>query len=189
MVPAMIDKTRFVAFVSVAVLVVSACTASGEFSIGKEPIENVAEDLIEGDLADQLDLGELDASCNDPADEEPGTTFLCTASTDDDEVVQFEARIDDDDQVFVVSKNALTAKDVAATTAIIRDQVLDVTGVEVAEDAIDCGDGTILLDASQQIACVITDPDGVSWDMTVTFDGVGTDDTTFEWQIADQPRS
>ncbi len=181
--------TRFVAFASSFVLVVSACTASGEFTISKTPVENVAEDLIESELADQLGLGDLDASCNDPADEEPGTTFLCTATTPDGETVRFEATIEDDEQVFVVSKNALTIQDLEATTAIVAEQVLDVTGVAVAPEDIDCGDRSIVLDDPQQITCVVTDPDGVSWDMTITFDGVGTDDTTFEWQIADRPRS
>lgn len=67
----------------VPVLVMSACSVSGEINIGSESPENATEDVIEGELADQIGLGELTASCSKPSSEEVGSRFLCTADTED----------------------------------------------------------------------------------------------------------
>jgi hypothetical protein len=59
-----------------------------------------AEDAIEGEILDELQVSSV-ATCTDPNSDEPGTTFVCTADADDGNTYEFIATIVDDKQLTV----------------------------------------------------------------------------------------
>ena len=59
-----------------------------------------AEDAIEGEILDELQVSSV-ATCNDPTSDEPGTTFMCTADADDGNTYEFIATIVDERQLTV----------------------------------------------------------------------------------------
>ena len=86
----------------------SACSANVEFSIGGQPPEDAAVDLIEGELSDDLGLA-MTGECDDVDDPEVGVSFECTGTTDDGRVVEFDATIDEEDHISVFSVNVVNA--------------------------------------------------------------------------------
>lgn len=62
-----------------------------------------AEDAIEGEILDELQVASV-ATCDDPAADDPGTTFMCTAAADDGNTYRFIATIVDDRELTVALK-------------------------------------------------------------------------------------
>jgi hypothetical protein len=93
-----VTRTLLVGLGAAAVLLV-ACSPD------KTDFRDAATGVIEGDLADNLSIEELDASCEDPSANDVGTTFSCTATTPEGEELTFNAEIRDDDEVFVYTTN------------------------------------------------------------------------------------
>lgn len=62
-----------------------------------------AEDAIEGEILDELKVASV-ATCDDPTADDPGTTFMCTASADDGFTYTFVATIVDEHQLTVALK-------------------------------------------------------------------------------------
>jgi hypothetical protein len=60
-------------------------------SFGGADAARVAVDLIEGEIADQAQMGQLDAECEEIDDPQPGDAFRCTAKTINGETIRFEA--------------------------------------------------------------------------------------------------
>jgi len=165
----------------------AACNASAEVHIGSPPVEKSAETAIEDQLADQLGLGALTARCNAPATEDVGTKFRCTAETPDGRVVEFMAVITESG-ASVETTNVLRAEKIPAFEAAVVRSVAEATKVDLADDAVDCGEETLLADESGEVVCAITDPDGVVWDITIDISRLTAGGKGFDWQIADRPR-
>ena len=179
---------RFATFAAALAVVAAGCSASGEFSIGTPTIENATEDLIEEDIADQIDLGELDATCTEPASEDVGTRFLCTAATDDGQIIEFQAEIDEDG-AFAETTNLVVAGKLREVEAVIITELEQLSGLDLADDALDCGPDSVIVDAQNEIMCAVTDPTGAVFDTTITFKGLDTDDPTFDFVVAPDPRA
>ncbi len=177
-------KYLFVTFV----LVVSACSVSGEFNVGTPTIENATEDLIEDTLADQIGLGELNARCTKPASEDVGTRFLCTATTEDGRTIELQAE-GDGDGAFVETTNVVLAEKISEIESVIIAQVEELSGLDLADDALDCGSKSLIVDADNQVVCPITDPTGDVFDTYITFKGLDTDDPTFDFFVDTEARS
>ncbi len=164
------------------VLVLSACSFSGEISIGARP-DDAAEGLIEEVLADQIGLGELVASCNEPASEEVGSRFLCSAETSDGRTIEMRAVIEEDDSAFVRTTNVVLAENLDEITATIEREVERMAGVELPPGALDCGTETLIVDSLDQVVCPLTDPVGDVFETIITFHGLDTDNTTFDFEV------
>jgi hypothetical protein len=169
-------------------IVVSACSASGEFSIGTPSIENATEDLIETEIATQIGLGDLDATCTTPASEEAGTRFLCTATTQDGRTIEFKADIDEDGAV-AETTNLVVASKLREVESVILAEIEKLADIDLADDALDCGPDSVIVDSQNRIDCVVTDPTGATFDTTITFKGLDTNDPTFDFEVASDPRS
>jgi hypothetical protein len=169
-------------------LVVSACSVSGEISLGTPTIENATEDLIEDTLADQIGLGELDATCTKPASDDVGTRFLCTATTDDGRTIELQAEVDEDGS-FVETTNVVLADKIPEITATIVTQVEELSGLDLDDDALDCGSKSLIVDADNQVVCQITDPVGDVFDTYITFNGLDTDDPSFDFFVETEANS
>jgi hypothetical protein len=161
--------------VAAAVLTLSGC------SIGDTP-DGVAKKLIEGELATQLGLGQVTATCDKPPNSDVGTTFNCT-STSDVGAIQWKATMTDAKTVSVDSTNLIRADvlpqvEAAAASALAA----QVGGLDAS--AVDCGTKAVVLAADQSMLCAVTDPgDGTIHDATLTF----TDVTTGKFNVDVSP--
>ncbi len=172
----------------VVALVAAGCSASGEFSVGTPSVEDQTEDLIEGDIANQIGLGDLNATCTKPASDDVGSRFLCTAATEDGRTVEFQAVIEEDG-AYAETTNVIIADKVDDVEAVIVAELENASGTDLADDAVDCGDGSIIVDDQNEFVCAFTSPSGDVFDVTVTFSGLDTDNPTFGFQVADEPRT
>lgn len=123
---------------------------------------DAAAQLIEGDLAGQIALGPLEATCANPTGVglEPGDDFTCSATGAGDQVLWFTATVDDDgDGVQVRSKNVILAQQVDMIEAAASQQLALETGVPVEAGDLDCGDRTIVAVDGDTLLCEVRDPD------------------------------
>lgn len=127
-------------------------------------------EVIEGELADQIGLGELEAECDEPDDRDVGTEFTCTATTEDDEVVELNAVFDAEDEVFVYPTNILLDSEMSTVEAEAAQVLGAEIGVEVDPADIECPVETMVLGADGILDCTITDPaTGDRFALTATF--------------------
>jgi hypothetical protein len=172
-------------FVAVLVSGVAALAACG----GSASESGVA--VIEGALADDIALGDLDATCEDPEALSEGETFTCTATTDDEQTIEFLGTMTSDDEFDIVTTNLLTAVDVEFVREEAARVISAEIGTEVAPADIECAEGSVVLDDAGDFLCAITDTStGDVYDLTVSTGGlvpdVGARELSF--QIGDAPR-
>ena len=148
------------------------------------------EAVIQDQLADEIGLGELEATCNEPEGLSEGETFTCTATTTDGETIDFLGTMTSDDEFEIVTTNLLIASDIV----VIREEgarvLSDEVGATIQPDDIECADGSIVLDDAGDFRCTITDTStGDVYELTVSTGGlepgVGVRDLSF--QIGDAP--
>lgn len=160
-----------------------ACSASASF--GGRDAAAAATELIENDLAEQLDVTLTNPTCDAIDDPKAGDTFRCTAMLGDQSVA-FDAEMVQDDRVNVqvadlVFNDAALREIEDAAAGLLTEQV----GVELPPDNIDCGEGPAVVGDPFELLCVLTDPtSGDDYEATVSFDRdanlVGVD-------VADEP--
>lgn len=140
-----------------AALVLAACS---------DDPANLAETLIETEIEEQLGLGELTASCDQPDDLEVGTQYTCAATTDDERVVEFLAEFTGDDMVFVQPTNVLPRQAIdfwkQQTAALLSPEL----PIELDPALMACSDDEVVfLDTSRaageaSLDCTYPDPAG-----------------------------
>lgn len=162
--------------VALGALIVGACSGSAAKS---------GESVIEGELAEQIELGDLEADCNEPEDLQEGETFTCTATTEDGGTIEFIGTMSSDDEFNVVTSNLLTASDVVAMREAVAVSLSDEIGVPVAADDISCPDGSVILNDDDAVECEVTDTEtGDVYPLTISTGGlepgVGARDLHFE---------
>lgn len=166
----------------VAAGLVGACSA--EFSIGGQPPEDAAVDLIEGELSDDLGVA-MTGECDDVDDPEVGVSFECTGTTDDGRVIEFVTLIDEEDHISVDSVNVVNAGAVDRFAAAAADALSEQAGVALDASAVDCGDEAIVLDESMTLACSVTDPtDGAVYDASIIITDL--DEGSFDVEVGDR---
>lgn len=133
------------------------------------------ETVIETEIEEQIGIGELDASCDQPEDDEIGTTFLCTASTEDGRVVEFLGAFTAEDEIFVSPTNLLRTQEVERLKIQAAQVLSPEVGVEIDPSQITCPeDDPLFMDTSGAegeavVECVITDEaTSTSFPLTVT---------------------
>ncbi len=162
-----------------AVLGLSACSAS-------ETAGETATGLIEGELSETFGLGTLEGSCEEPENEDVGSTFVCTGTTGD-QVIEFLATIDREDHVNVASTNVLLAEDMPTLEVAAVDALNTEFDFGLAPDDIDCGTELVVLDASQELVCGLTETaTGDVYDATLTITDISQG--AFDIVVADAPR-
>lgn len=156
----------------------AACSGSVDFSFGSQTPAQAAVDLIEGEaMAQRLGLPPMtNTLCQDPADNEVGTTFSCSAESAG-QAVDFEVVLEEDDRIFagptnVVDSFAVSRLETTAVQSLNRQN--DFT---LAEDAMECGDESVVLNREMQMTCALTDQStGLVFDALVTVNDVNTGD-------------
>ncbi len=168
---------------AVAALVLGGC--SFEFNFGGDAASG-AEDLIEGELADELGLTDMSATCDDPVDESPGTAFTCTSTSEVGEI-RWTAVIGEDDVVNVDSVNLVTADDLAGIEVAAVDLIEAQAGRTLGYENFDCGDGPVAVGTDNTFDCELTDPDnGDIYDATIEITDFQAG--SFQVEVADEPR-
>jgi hypothetical protein len=164
------------------VLGIAACAVSGENSIGGDSPERATEDAIKGDLADQIGLGVLTASCSESGSGDIGSTFPCSSETEDGRTIEWQAVIEATG-CYVETTNVVLVDNLAPIAATIITQIESQVGIDLADDALDCGTESLIVDAANQVVCQLTHPGGDVFDTVVTFNGLDTDNKTFDFFV------
>ncbi|MFA9564364.1 MAG: hypothetical protein ACERLM_06625 [Acidimicrobiales bacterium] len=167
----------------VVAFVASGCSFSA--SVGGSP-ESAAQDVIEEELAGELALGEIEAECGEPPNDDEGSTFACTSETDRG-LIRWEATIVDEDTVNVQSLNFLVGSDVVALEGAAVVELEQVVGTTLGTENFDCGEPPLVLDSDDELVCALTDPaNGDVYDTTVIITDTSTG--AFEFEVAPEPR-
>ena len=152
---AMISRLRHVSVgvALAAVLVVGACSASSA------DYKSTAEDLIEGEIAEESTLGDLSATCEEPDDPEPGDVFACTATTEDGRTVEFTATVEEDDKVNVESTNLITVDGLGTIEEVAVAALEEEIGQPLGVENFDCGSEPVIINVTEEfLICALTDP-------------------------------
>ena len=174
-------KALIFAAAVVATLVLAAC---GESSVAKG-----AEKTIEGDLEKQIALGELTATCEEPAENAEGETFDCTATTTDGTIITFLGTLTKKDHFEVVTSNLLTVDDMQKLLPAVASSISEQVGATVAVGDLDCPEGNVVLDADGNFPCVLTDTaTGDKYPLTIKTGGLepGVGARDLGWEIGDK---
>lgn len=160
---------RRVGIALVGLLLVAGCSVDVSVSFGGADAARVAIGLIEGEIADQAQMGPLDAECEAIDEPQPGDAFRCTANTSNGETIRFEALMQKDDIVDVESVNLVTADGLAMIEALAVQTLEQNVGAPLGIENFECGDGGLVVEPGGRIVCVLTDPvSGAIYDATVT---------------------
>lgn len=146
--------------------------------------------LIEGELADTIGLGDLDATCNEPDGLTAGETFTCTATTDGGATIELLGTMTSDDEFEVVTTNLLVADDVVAIREDAASALSAEVGQEISSDDIVCPDEIVVLDESGTFTCEITDTStGDVFELTISTGGLepGVGARDLQYSIGDAP--
>ena len=166
----------------VGVLALAGCGSSAALS---------GERVIEGDLGDDIALGELDATCDEPDDLVEGETFTCTATTEDGQTLDFLGTMTSDDEFEIVTTNLLTAEDVVGLREDAAQVLSAEVGAEIVPADIECPEGNVVLDDADELLCAITDSTtGDVYDLVVSTGGLepGVGARDLRYRIGDTPR-
>lgn len=124
----------------------------------------------------------MTANCSKPATEDVGTRFLCTAATEGGETIEFQALAEDDGS-FVETTNVVLAKNLPKISATLIAEVEELSGLDLADDALDCGTKSLVVGEENEIVCELTDPTGDVFETTITFKGLDTNNPTFDFFV------
>jgi hypothetical protein len=146
--------------------------------------------VIEEELEEQIGLGELEATCDEPDGLSEGETFTCTAETADGQTIELLGTMTSDDEFEIVTTNLLVASDVEAIRVEGARVLSDELGVPIATDDIECAEGSIVLDDAGDFQCTITDTGtGDVYELTVSTGGIepGVGVRELSFQVGDAP--
>jgi hypothetical protein len=143
------------------------------------------ESVIEGELAEEIDLGDLEAQCNEPEDLVEDETFTCTATTTDGQTIEFIGTMTSDDEFNINTSNLLVPSDITTIVESLSTALTEQIGVTVAVDDITCPEGSVVLDDADAFECTVVDTaTGDTYPLTVSTGGLepgaGPKDLRFE---------
>jgi len=169
------------------VAVVSSCSAEVSIGGSQDLDSESAALLVNNEFEDALGLGSLETRCAVPNDLVEGDVFTCTSETVDGEVLHWSAVATSDSGADIQSENLLNEEAVQQLEGAVVD-ALAAEGLPVVVEDIDCGDGSVVLGASNELVCALTDSStGDMYDTTVTIQDMAN--LRFDVVVADAPRS
>lgn len=119
---------------------------------------DAGEALIEGELADDIGLGSLEADCRGRS-LDPGATFDCTARSSRGPAIDFVGTISADGEgVDLASTNLLLAHQVEEIERFAAELISGETGVPLGDGHFECSDNSVVVGADHTIDCLVTDP-------------------------------
>lgn len=134
-----------------------------------------------------LGLGEVIVTCEEPADEEAGTSFVCTSASSLG-LVEWVATITEVGRVSASSTNLIRAEAAEPVERTAVETLEAEVGAPLGLENFDCGPGPFVLDADLSMVCALTQPtSGEVYDATLTFTDLETG--AFRIRVATEPRS
>ena len=166
-------------FPSLWILVFAAlatgCSGSLDFfsSANDQAFLDAGEELIEGDLAEQIGLGPLDAACSGQ-NLGAGDTFSCSARPGQLTPIEFTGTVDEDESsVAITSDNLLLAAQIEEVEAFAAGLLQEQTSRAVQPEDFECGDTSVIITSGEVLSCTVTDPsDGTIYEAPVTIDNL-----------------
>ena len=148
-----------------------------------------AEQLIAGPLAEQVALGPLTANCPDMNAAKGGDVFPCTAATDTDRLVNVDATILPSGQVELATRNVILGSALPSFEQSAVDAINKVRpDANLATDAVECGDASVVLPDDRMMICELTDPRTAQvFEVSLTVDDI--EGRQFSLVVADRPKS
>jgi hypothetical protein len=161
---------------SLALVSVGLAGCSTSFPFGTSPGDGylaAGEELIEGELADQIGLGPLDATCSGQ-DLTAGDTFQCAATPGQLTPIRFTGTVNPDaDGVFITSSNLLLAEQVEEVEAFAAGLIESQTDQVIGADDFECSDTSVIISPGEVLDCFVTVPrTGTVYDAPVTVDNL-----------------
>lgn len=179
--------------VALFALLVVGCRSAPEEE-AEPTIRMSTEALIEAQVTGPAGLGELTTACPeiDPATAGIGTTFQCTATTEDEQVLALTATIDDQGRVQVATTNVIVGPALPSFERAAVDALNEAVQSSLEYSAIDCGEQTVVLSAGQNgerwMVCALFDPlTEATFDVTLSITDIEA--RQFSLVVADQPRA
>ena len=77
----------------------------------------------------------------------------------------------------------MLAENLPPIVETILGEIESQSGIDLADDALDCGTESLIVDAANQAVCQLTDPVGDVFETTITFNGLDTDSPTFDFSV------
>lgn len=151
-------------------VMLAGCSGSFSFgTTGDDRFLTAGEDLIETELADQIGLGPLEASCTG-TDLVAGDTFECQATAGSLDPIRFIGTVaENEEEVNLASTNLLLADQVEQVEAFSASLLADETAVAIGPEHFECGNGSIIIENGEILDCLLTDPtDGTVYEAPVT---------------------
>lgn len=167
-----------------------ALIAGCSFSFGGADYGGTAVKVIEGELADEIGLGKLEATCDEvPSDAGVDDTFDCTAETRDGDEIEFEATIEPEKRVGVNTTNLISEEGLTAIEGRAVEVLETEVGETLGEENFDCGEGPIVFNPKTDVlACELTDPsNGDLYDAEVELSDL-SDDAAVSVSVAEEPK-
>jgi hypothetical protein len=164
-------------------LLVASCSAS------TTNYKDAATKVIQGQLQSELGMGDLSATCEEPASKDVGTTFDCTADTPKGDTITLTAEIQKGKKVFVHTTNVLTTDNLTGIEKEAARILSEKVGQELPAEAIDCGNVAIVAEAGKPFVCALSSPADptVVYDTSITLDDL-TNPTHMDVEVAGSPR-
>ncbi len=166
---------RVAALAALIIAVATGCSGSLDFfsSAGDAAFLEAGEELIEGQLAEDIGLGPLTAECTGKS-LGAGDTFTCSGSPGELTPIEFIGTIDDDEETVVItSTNLLLAAQVEEVESFAAGLLQAQTTRTVSPEDFECADTSVIISSGDVLDCVVTDPtDGTVFEAPVTIDNL-----------------
>ena len=180
-----IAKMSLVAAMAAAAMVGCSSNAA-EVPVAEGP-RGDAENMIRGEMASEIGLGPLTAVCEEPPPYAVGTTWACTASTEDGQVITVQGSVNAEGHVEMVTTNLISAPAMLHFEADAAANLNNETGSSLPAESIDCGEAPLVVGADMVVPCLLTIPSsGVVYDLTMRITDI--DARHFALQVAEEPR-
>lgn len=173
--------------VAAAVLLLAACSSEPD-----EPpaltVRQTTEDMIRTEVAPVAGVGELSPVCPDVVEIAIGTAWECTAGTGDQRTIVLTGTIDDSGHIRLVTTNVITAAALPSFERAAVEALNATVGSQLTEDAIDCGEATVIFGQDRVMVCALLDPHTEKvFDVSLTITDIEA--RQFSLVVADQPRA
>ena len=170
--------------------VLGGCLSNGDDGESADVLSprEAAEELIAGPLATEVALGALTANCPEMSGAVAGDVFPCTAATETQWIINVDAAILASGQVELTTTNVITADALSSFELAAVNALNAKPEISLGQDAIDCGESSVVLADDRMMICALTDPTTLqTFDVSLTIDDI--ESRQFRLVVADRPRS
>lgn len=183
----MADSTALRTVLALVVLVLAGCSSSSDDQ-SVVTIRQTTETMISSDVAEVAGLGDLLPLCPEVNAASVGTSFDCTATTEDQRVLSLTATIDELGHVRLATTNIITGPALPSFERAAVAALNEKPGIRLADDAIDCGELTVVFGQDKVMVCTLFEPatDKI-FDVTINITDIEA--RLFTLVVADTPRA